>query len=120
MAIEKVSDPISPKMLKRLENVPDISQPELAKELGISLGWMIYCLKVLTEKSWVKANNFRNNQHTKNLFQISYAQRCGRIIQNYRGISKIKIADYKVLKHKLENLQQEAAQIQAAKRGLTG
>ena len=40
---------------------PDISQRELAKSAGISLGSMHYCLKALVEKGWVKAGNFKNN-----------------------------------------------------------
>ena len=40
---------------------PDISQRELAKLAGISLGSMHYCLKALAEKGWVKAGNFKNN-----------------------------------------------------------
>ena len=40
---------------------PDISQRELAKETGISLGSMHYCLKALVQKGWVKVGNFKNN-----------------------------------------------------------
>ena len=40
---------------------PDISQRELAKQAGISLGSMHYCLKALAERGWVKAGNFKNN-----------------------------------------------------------
>ena len=40
---------------------PDISQRQLAKETGISLGSMHYCLKALAKKGWLKANKFRNN-----------------------------------------------------------
>lgn len=40
---------------------PDISQRELAKEAGISLGSMHYCLKALALKGWLKAGNFKNN-----------------------------------------------------------
>ena len=40
---------------------PDISQRELAKSAGISLGSMHCCLKALGERGWVKAGNFKNN-----------------------------------------------------------
>ena len=60
-----LSDEYRYKILKRLENEPETSQRELARELGISLGRVNYCLKALIEKGWVKANNFRNNQHKK-------------------------------------------------------
>lgn len=39
---------------------PDISQRELARETGISLGSLHYCLKALILKGWVKVENFKN------------------------------------------------------------
>ena len=44
-----------------IQKKPDITQRQLASELGISLGSMHYCLKALAHKGWVKAGNFRNN-----------------------------------------------------------
>ena len=51
------------KILKLVESKPEISQRELARELGISLGKANFCLKALIEKGLLKANNFRNNQN---------------------------------------------------------
>ena len=44
-----------------IQKHPDISQRQLAKEAGISLGSMHYCLKALAQKGWVKMGNFKNN-----------------------------------------------------------
>jgi EPS-associated MarR family transcriptional regulator len=49
------------RVMDLIHKQPDISQRELAKETGISLGSMHYCLKALAEKGWVKAGNFKNN-----------------------------------------------------------
>lgn len=51
------------KILKLVEAKPEISQRELAKNLGISLGKANYCLKALIEKGLLKATNFRNSQN---------------------------------------------------------
>lgn len=51
------------KIFKLLEANPQISQRELAKQLGISLGKTNFCLKALTEKGLIKAKNFRNSQN---------------------------------------------------------
>ena len=51
------------KVLKILEQNPQVSQRELAKELGVSLGKANYCLKALIEKGLVKANNFKNSSN---------------------------------------------------------
>ena len=114
-----LSDEYRYKILKRLEHEPEISQRELAKELGISLGRVNYCLKALIEKGWVKANNFCNKQH-KNAYMYLLTpigvEEKSRVTVEFL---KTKIAEYESLKREVENLQREAAQIQAAKRGLT-
>lgn len=51
------------KILKLVETKPEISQRELAKNLGISLGKANFCLKALIEKGLLKATNFRNSQN---------------------------------------------------------
>ena len=38
------------KLLKLLEHKPDASQREIARELGVSLGKVNYCLKALIDK----------------------------------------------------------------------
>lgn len=51
------------KILKLVESKPEISQRELAQQLGISLGKTNYCLKALIEKGLLKATNFRNSKN---------------------------------------------------------
>lgn len=40
---------------------PDISQRQLSKQAGMSLGSIHYCLKALAQKGWLKAGNFKKN-----------------------------------------------------------
>ena len=51
------------KILKLVEANPEISQRELAKNLGISLGKTNFCLKALIEVGLIKVTNFRNNHN---------------------------------------------------------
>lgn len=51
------------KILKLVEAKPEISQRELAAELGISLGKANFCLKALIEVGLLKATNFRNSKN---------------------------------------------------------
>ncbi|MDP2247881.1 MAG: MarR family EPS-associated transcriptional regulator [Nitrosomonadales bacterium] len=51
------------KILKLVESKPELSQRELAKELGISLGKANFCLKALIDVGMVKATNFRNSKN---------------------------------------------------------
>ena len=48
-------------ILRLLEANPELSQRDIARELGISLGKANYCLKALIEKGWIKAGNFSRN-----------------------------------------------------------
>lgn len=50
-------------LLKLIERSPGLSQRELSRELGVSLGKTHYLLRALVEKGLVKANNFRRNDN---------------------------------------------------------
>jgi EPS-associated MarR family transcriptional regulator len=58
-----LTDEVRFKLLKLLEANPKLSQREVARELGISLGKVNYCLKSLVEKGWLKATNFKNSKN---------------------------------------------------------
>jgi predicted transcriptional regulator len=46
------------RVMRILQNNPDLTQRELAQKLGISVGGLNYCLKALLEKGLVKMKNF--------------------------------------------------------------
>ena len=58
-----LNDEVRYKLLKLLKPNPALSQREVARELGISLGKVNYCLKALVEKGWIKAANFKNSRN---------------------------------------------------------
>ena len=49
------------KILKHIESNPEASQRELARDLGVSVGKVNYCLRALIDKGFVKAGNFKRN-----------------------------------------------------------
>lgn len=53
------------KLLSLLEQNPTLSQRELAKAAGISLGKVNFCINALVEKGWVKIRNFQNTQRKR-------------------------------------------------------
>jgi len=53
-----VATELNYRLLKVIEVEPDISQRELARRLGISLGKVNYCLQALIAKGWLKVQNF--------------------------------------------------------------
>jgi EPS-associated MarR family transcriptional regulator len=88
------------KIFKLVEANPAISQRQLARELGISLGKANYCLKALVEKGLLKANNFRNSKR-----KLAYAYKL-----TPKGIEEKASVTVRFLKKKMtefEQLQQE-------------
>lgn len=51
------------RVLKLLQDQPDLSQRELASLLGVSNGKLHYCMKALIEKGLVKLGNFAHSNH---------------------------------------------------------
>jgi EPS-associated MarR family transcriptional regulator len=58
-----LNDEVRYKLLRLLEENPRMSQRDVARELGISLGKVNYCLKSLVAKGWIKAQNFKNSRN---------------------------------------------------------
>lgn len=56
-----LDDTTSYGLLKTLEENPSLSQRNLAKRLGVSLGKVNFCLKALIGKGCLKVGNFRNS-----------------------------------------------------------
>ena len=52
-------------LLRALEANPRLTQRELARELGISLGRTNYALRALMDKGWVKAQKFGRSDHKR-------------------------------------------------------
>ena len=97
-------------LLKTLEENPGLSQRDLAKRLGISLGKVNFCLNALVGKGSLKISNFRNNEN-----KLAYAylltprgiEEKARITVNFL---KHKMQEYEMLKREIEELQREAEQ----------
>jgi len=96
------------KLLKTLGENPGLSQRDLAKRLGISLGKVNYCLNALVEKGSLKINNFRNSEN-----KLVYAYLLTpRGVEEKAGITveflQRKVQEYERLRVEIEQLKQEA------------
>ncbi len=98
------------KIFKILEANPEISQRDLARELGISLGRVNFCLKALIEKGLLKATNFRNSKNK--LAYMYFLTPSG--IEEKSAITaqflKIKMQEYADLETEIDQLRREAIQ----------
>ena len=50
-------------ILKKFEDNPHLTQRELSKELGVSLGKTNYIINALIDKGWLKLNNFKRSDN---------------------------------------------------------
>ncbi|MDT0496361.1 MarR family EPS-associated transcriptional regulator [Algiphilus sp. W345] len=53
------------RLLELIEQQPQLTQRQLAEELGVSVGKINYCLHALMEKGYVKLDNFRRNPNKR-------------------------------------------------------
>ena len=95
------------RVLRALEVNPELSQRQLAAELGVSLGGVNYALKALIERGFVKADNFR-----KSGTKVAYLY-----VLTPKGIAEKsslttaflgrKLEEYEVLRQEIEALKGE-------------
>lgn len=96
-----IDDEVRFKLLKLLSENPEVSQRTLARELGISLGKLNYCLNALIAKGFVKAANFRNSSD-----KAAYAY-----LLTPKGIEEKAGTTVRFLKRKLAEHAQLASEI---------
>ena len=98
-------------LLRKLESNPQFTQRELAKEMGVSLGKVNYCMKKLTEKGWVKLTNFT---HNPNKMGYAYLLTPSGIEEKSRltfSFLKRKVIEYEMLKKEINALKLESKKI---------
>jgi EPS-associated MarR family transcriptional regulator len=94
------------RVLRLLQANPDITQREIAQQLGMSTSGLNYCLKALIDKGLVKVHNF---SQSKNKFGYIY-------VLTPQGMAQKALLTGRFLQRKLqeyERLQEEISQLQA-------
>ena len=96
------------RVLRMLQDNPDMTQREIAQSLGLSTSGLNYCLKALIDKGWVKVHNF---SQSKNKFGYIYVLTSQGIAEKAyltgRFLSR-KMAEYEALRAEIESLHAEA------------
>jgi EPS-associated MarR family transcriptional regulator len=106
--IAMLTDEMRYKLMRLLEANPGMSQRELARELGISLGKTNYCLQALVRKGLVKATNFKNS-HNKAAYMYLLTPRG---VESKATLTmkylQIKMREYETLRVEIEEVRREA------------
>lgn len=100
------------KILKLVARNPEISQRELAQQLGISLGKANYCLKALVQRGVLKATNFRNSKNKLAYMYLLTPQGIEEKAAITLRFLQVKMREYENLQVEIEKLRGEALELE--------
>jgi EPS-associated MarR family transcriptional regulator len=103
-----LSEEVRYKLLRLLEPNPSLSQREVARELGISLGKVNYCLKALINKGLIKAANFKNSKNKTAYMYLLTPRGLDEKARVTRRFLQIKMQEYEALRQEIEQICHEA------------
>jgi len=92
------------RVLRMLQDNPDMTQRDIAERLGVSASGMNYCLNALINKGWLKVQNF---SQSKNKFGYIYVLTPQGIAEKAALTSRFldrKMQEYEILKAEIESL----------------
>ena len=91
-------------ILRKISKKPEVSQRQLASELGFSLGKLNYCLKELQNKGLIKIQNFKKNKKKINYLYILTPQGISSKTKLTITFMQKKMKEYDELKSEISNL----------------
>jgi len=113
-----LSDEVRYRLLKLLYSDPALSQRDLARELGVSLGKVNFCLRALIDRGSVKATNFTNSKNRKAYMYLLTPRGIEEKARMTARFLKLRIREYELLKKEIEELRDHARQSQRGQRNL--
>ena len=99
------------RVLRLLEASPALTQREMAREMGVSLGKANYCLRALLTKGFVKAQNFRRSPHKRGYVYLLTPEGVAAKAALTRDFLARKREEYDVLRVEIERLQRETERL---------
>lgn len=108
----KIQEETHFRIMRLLQDNPDLTQRELADRLGMSVGGLNFCLNALIDKGFVKMANF---QQSKNKFKYIYLLTPQGIAEKMALTSRFlqrKLDEYYALKLEIEALKSEVSEYQ--------
>jgi EPS-associated MarR family transcriptional regulator len=101
-------DEIHYKVMRLVEANPQMSQRQVASELGVSVGKANYCLRALIRGGLVKVRNFKNSSN-KSAYMYLMTPRGirekSRLAIRFLGI---KVREYETLRAEIEQIRVDA------------
>ena len=95
------------RVMRALEQNPQLSQRDLARKLGVSLGGVNYCINALIDKGAVKVENFRGSDKKMRYAYILTPEGIGEKARMTGRFLQRKMREYEALKAEIDSLQGE-------------
>ena len=95
------------RLLKLLQENPELSQRQLAGELGVSVGKVNFCLRALLDRGLVKVRNFRNSDNKAAYAYYLTPKGAKEKVRATMGFLKRRLAEYEGLEREIEELRRE-------------
>ena len=102
-----ISDETRYELIRLLEANPEMSQRDVARKLGISLGKTNYCLRALTQKGLIKAANFKNSQNRTAYMYLLTPRGIEEKAKLTLRFLQRKMREYETLRVEIKQLQRE-------------
>ena len=113
-------DELRLRVLRALEANPELSQRQLAAELGVSLGGVNYALKALVERGFVKAGNFRKSGNKVAYLYVLTPQGVAEKASLAAAFLSRKLEEHEVLRQEIAALKGEVDSGDSADLGKKG
>jgi EPS-associated MarR family transcriptional regulator len=95
------------KVMRLLDANPGMSQRDAARELGISLGKVNYCVQALIRKGWLKASRFKNSRSKAAYMYLLTPRGIEEKAKLTLVFLQIKMREYQDLRAEIEQIQRD-------------
>ena len=99
--------------MRLLEKQPEMSQRQLARDLGISLGKINYCLNALVDLGWIKVHHANKSRNKSSFYEITPQGLAAKVEIAHRFLQQ-KMAEHKKLGEEIEQLKREVGRWEPA------
>ena len=100
----KIQEDNNFRIMRILQENPDLTQRELAEKLGLSVGGLNYCLNALIDKGLVKMQNFSSSKNKfKYVYLLTPMGIAEKVALTNRFLSR-KMEEFEALKLEIESL----------------
>lgn len=106
------------RLLKLLQENPEISQRRIAEELGVSVGKTNHCLRALLDRGLVKVGNFRDSQNKLAYAYYLTPKGAKEKVRTTVGFLRRKLQEYQGLEREIEELKREVRAMKSESNGL--